>query len=818
MALVEELLREIQDDNLRERALKVFNELKSSKKFGLSFEEHLPEVLPLYNETVVLGSLVARKLGKVNEVYRVVKVKSGDVVCFKEADSTKKEYTFKKDEVVVVKKFGEPIFPALIPVGHIERDKTKAHHLLIEADNYHALQLLEYVHRGQVDCIYIDPPYNTGARDWKYNNDYVDNEDQWRHSKWLSFMRRRLELAKTLLKPDTGVLIVTIDEHEVHHLGMLLAQLFPESVRQMVTIVINPKGVAQGKFSRVEEYAFFVFNQAALVKGGSDDLLTLGMDKTPFQAEPRWAGLLRSGTNARRDDRPTMFYPVLVDPDSGAVVDVGDILSLGKSPDLSKKIRGLTAVWPIRTDGSFGYWMHSPGSLKQLISKGYVTLGRFDPKRNTYALSYLNRKIQRQIDDGDVEIISFDKKSNSVQLRYKTYAERQPKKVWHRSLHDAGAYGSDLLKSIIGQHRVFSFPKSLYAVRDCLAPIVRENKDALILDFFAGSGTTLHATALLNAEDGGNRRCILVTNNEVSDEEAKTLTSKGLRPGSNEWERKGICRSVTFPRCKFTLAGQRDDGAALEGTYYTGKRAQEKIARNVKSIGFVPEGSLSTRKSKKSITAFLSMPQNSIEEEERWAISDDMAILFDLNTLPEFIEALSDSENKVETIFLTCPEGPDFNDAKTLLNDSLPSLEREVDALRSRALGFNENLQYLKLEFLDPTSVELGDELSNLILILWIMSGSKGKIPKIHGDETFIASPDCSFALLLSEKNFKAFLREISRHKCPAKIFVVTNSMDVFQEMRSQLRNRLKCKNQDIVHLYRNYLENFQINTGIESK
>ncbi|WP_374235157.1 MULTISPECIES: hypothetical protein [unclassified Thiocapsa] len=100
----------------------------------------------------------------------------------------------------------------------------------------------------------MDPPYNTGARDWKYNNNYVDGNDAWRHSKWRAFMERRLRLAKWLLKPDTGVLIVTIDEPEVHHLGMLLEQTYPEASRQLVTIVINQKG-GQGRLSRSEEYA-----------------------------------------------------------------------------------------------------------------------------------------------------------------------------------------------------------------------------------------------------------------------------------------------------------------------------------------------------------------------------------------------------------------------------------------------------------------------------------------------------------------------------------------------------------------------------------
>jgi len=158
------------------------------------------------------------------------------------------------DELLVVREFGEPIFPALVPVDAVANGPLDAPwHTLIEADNYHALQLLDYLYAGQVDCIYIDPPYNTGARDWKYNNDYVDGNDGWRHSKWLAFMEKRLKLAKRLLKPDTGVLIVTIDEHEVHHLGMLLEREFPEAYRQMVTIVINQKGVEQGRLARAED-------------------------------------------------------------------------------------------------------------------------------------------------------------------------------------------------------------------------------------------------------------------------------------------------------------------------------------------------------------------------------------------------------------------------------------------------------------------------------------------------------------------------------------------------------------------------------------
>ena len=145
------------------------------------------------------------------------------------------------DALVCVAQFGEPIYPYLQPLDTVcNAPDSDLWHTLIEADNYHALQLLEYLYAGKVDCIYIDPPYNTGARDWKYNNDYVDGNDTYRHSKWLSMMEKRLKLAKHLLNPVDSVMIVTIDEKEYLHLGCLLEEIFPEARIQMVSSMINP--------------------------------------------------------------------------------------------------------------------------------------------------------------------------------------------------------------------------------------------------------------------------------------------------------------------------------------------------------------------------------------------------------------------------------------------------------------------------------------------------------------------------------------------------------------------------------------------------
>src|SRR3954469_938637 len=164
---------------------------------------------------------------------------------FEGADPGYGSRTVNVDDLVVVAEFRDPIYPGLVSTGEVTRGSDKPFHTVINAENYHALQTLLFTHRGKIDCIYIDPPYNTGAKDWKYNNDYVEGDDLYRHSKWLAFMERRLLLAKELLNPDDSVLVVTIDEKEVHRLALLIEQVLPEAACQMVTIVINPSGTSR---------------------------------------------------------------------------------------------------------------------------------------------------------------------------------------------------------------------------------------------------------------------------------------------------------------------------------------------------------------------------------------------------------------------------------------------------------------------------------------------------------------------------------------------------------------------------------------------
>lgn len=182
MAAIHDLLAQVQDEALRERIEREITKLAMTKKFGLVFEEHLPECTPLYDVPVKRGGSVAKKTGAVNVVYEVAKVDDNQAVCVNKI--TQEQEVIKVEELVTVAQFGEPVYPYLKPMDSIcNAPDRELWHTLIEADNYHALQLLEYLYAGKVDCIYIDPPYNTGARDWKYNNDYVDGADVYRHSK-----------------------------------------------------------------------------------------------------------------------------------------------------------------------------------------------------------------------------------------------------------------------------------------------------------------------------------------------------------------------------------------------------------------------------------------------------------------------------------------------------------------------------------------------------------------------------------------------------------------------------------------------------------
>lgn len=564
MATLQDLIGQIDDLDLRNRILAETNKLLKQKKFGLVFEEHLPECTPLYDVPVKKGSSAAKKLGAVSDVYLVVSIDDGIAKCVRK--ETKETEQIPVADLVSVAEFGEPIYPYLKPMDSVcNAPDSDLWHTLIEADNYHALQLLEYLYAGKVDCIYIDPPYNTGARDWKYNNDYVDGNDNYRHSKWLSMMEKRLKLAKRLLNPKNSVLIVTIDEKEYLHLGCLLEELFTNARIQMVSSCINPAGSSRDKqFMRSDEYIFFIgIGDASPAPLELTDEWMAGI-KNSTKGGAHWNSLMRTGTSAHRHDRPNMFYPIYINPETKKIVKIGEGLPIEQDRNTVEKIEGAIAVFPIRTDNSEGRWRVGSATLIKLYEDHFVKVGRITDRGA--AISYLADGEQAKIKDGTYEVIGIAE-DNSYIINDDAYNPRFiPMTQWLISSHDASRNGTNLLTNVIGEKR-FSFPKSVYAVHDAIRFFVANNTNALIVDFFAGSGTTLHAVNLLNAEDGGHRRCILVTNNEVSDEESKSLTSHGYKPGDDEWEKLGIARYVTWPRTVCSIEGHDVNGAPLKGNY-----------------------------------------------------------------------------------------------------------------------------------------------------------------------------------------------------------------------------------------------------------
>ena len=559
MAAINDLIRQITDSDLRDRIQKEVDKLAKQKKFGLVFEEHLPECTPLYDIPVRRGVKAALKAGDVSDFYQVLKVENGKAICIKRGETEALEYPV--DDLVTIAEFGEPIYPYLKPIDSVcNAPDSDLWHTLIEADNYHALQLLEYLYAGKVDCIYIDPPYNTGARDWKYNNDYVDGTDSYRHSKWLSMMQKRLRLSKNLLNPNGSVLIVTIDEKEYLHLGCLLEELFPDANIQMISSSISRKGAARmNSFTRVNEFIFFVMIGNYTLEPLDD------ADYAKKGEEIHWQSFRRSSASNIRTSRPFQFYPIYVDIDSHRIVKVGDAIPHEKNRFTVEQIDGCVAVFPVRDDGTEMMWGVTPDECRERAKKGYIRASKYTPdKPQQFIMQYLMSGTIQDIIDGKIRVTGYAS-DGSIEAENIETRRIMPKSQWAFDTHDARDFGSKILKAILGDR--FDFPKSLYAVHDCINYFEKNNPDALIVDFFAGSGTTLHAVNLLNAEDGGHRRCIMVTNNEVSESEAETMKKRGLKPGDEEWDKYGIARYVTWPRTVCSIQGCDIEGNPLSGNY-----------------------------------------------------------------------------------------------------------------------------------------------------------------------------------------------------------------------------------------------------------
>jgi len=638
-----------------------FKVLSSRLPFGLNFERHRPEAVELPQRPIRKGDKVRvlpkrgstkrgdRRLWQVKAVRNAGEGKVADLELLGTPNTETQSVAL--DNLVVVAEFRDIIYPGLVSTGKVQRGGDKPFHTVINGENYHALKALTYTHRGKVHAIYIDPPYNTRDKDWKYNNNYVDSDDQYKHSKWLAMMERRLKIARELLCPNESVLIITIDEKEYLRLGLLLEQLFPDSRIQMISTVINPANVARaGGFGRNDEYIFFVlFGSAtpARLKLNREWVSSKGRTHT---GNIRWDLLRRSGTNAERSHSPGCFYPIYIDPKTRTIARIGGPLPPGESRPES--IEGLVPVLPIRKNKSEGNWQWSGDTLGERMKLGRVRVGG-NVKRG-FVIYILKEGEYAKIRRGEF------KESNRTEDGYIVVEDNDPTFVlaipgtqWRIAGHDSTQYGSRLLASFL-PGRKFPFPKSLYAVEDTLRFFVKEKPEAIILDFFSGSGTTAHAVMRLNRQDGGYRQSISITNNEAAAAEELSLRKQGLRPGDADWEQLGIYAHITKPRLKAVISGQTPSGEPIGGTYkFTDEfPMSDGFKENAEFFTLTYESPVAVNYNIAfaRIAPLLWLRAGSRGERidklpaEGWAVVDTYGLLVDLDAATHFVKAMSKAE------------------------------------------------------------------------------------------------------------------------------------------------------------------------------
>ncbi|HGM9927883.1 TPA: site-specific DNA-methyltransferase [Providencia stuartii] len=686
-----------------------FKILSSRLPFGLNFERHSPEVVELPLRPIRKGDKVRvlpergetrkgdQRLWQVKAIQKAEKMADLELL----GAAGIERQTVLLDDLVVVAEFRDTIYPGLVSTGKVLRGGDKPCHTVINGENYHVLKALTYTHRGKVDVIYIDPPYNSGARDWKYNNDYVGEDDLYRHSKWLAMMERRLLVAKKLLNPTDSVLIVTIDEKEYLRLGLLLEQMFPEANMQMISSAINPKGSSRHGFRRSDEYIFILmFGKAKpeRIKLNSewsiyeqerenslDSSSVTGQNADiPKRLQPSWTSMMRRGTSSLRSDVPNGFYPIYVDPKTTPprIVEIGDPLPEGVHSAPEKE--GLVTVLPIRRNGEEGRWqVVRKIELEKRIEQGRVRVG--SRTSYGYVINYLPDGAYSDVISGKFEIEGYDNDGSII--AYQVTAddgekgdERIAPTQWHVRSHNASENGSTLLSTLLGRLRAFDYAKSLYAVEDTLRFFVINKLDAIILDFFAGSGTTAHAVMRLNKQDGGHRQCISVTNNEVAADEQRKLRKAGLRPGDAEWEKWGICDYITKPRVAAAITGKTPDGDPIKGdykftdefpmadgfeenaefftlTYETPVSVNYNLAYNrIAPLLWLRAGARGSRIDK--------LPDNG------WAVADTYGLLNNIDAATPFINALANA-NEIRIAYIVTDDDRGFQAIAKRLPDGI---------------------------------------------------------------------------------------------------------------------------------------------------
>jgi adenine-specific DNA-methyltransferase len=794
-----------------------FRAMSSRLSFGLNFERHRPEAVELPQRPVRRGDKVrvlpargstAKSDPRLWLVRKIVKDGEHKRADLELLDEFAERISVHADDLVVVAEFRDTIYPGLVSTGRVSRGGDKPWHTVINGENYHVLKALTWTHRGKVDAIYIDPPYNTGAKDWKYNNDYVEGDDLYRHSKWLAMMERRLLVAKELLNPADSVLIVTIDEKEYLRLGLLLEQVFPEARIQMVSTLINPASVAKtGYFGRSDEYYFYVMIGGAGARPLplSEEWVTT--EGRTHKGQIRWDLLRKSGSSPTRAGHPETFYAFFVTKDGKMVHSVGEPIGVGASRHDVKPPNGTIAVWPIRQNGSEGRWRLKPQTVRDVLAQGCIRIGDLNGEKTP--IYYLAEGERAKVTSGAYEVIG-TREDGSIITSTLGNAQRLtvPGTQWRIGSHDATQYGTRLLLKLVPD-RKFPFPKSLYAVEDALRFFLVNKPTAIVLDFFAGSGTTAHAVMRLNRQYGGKRQCISVTNNEVGADEQYALRVQGLRPGDAEWEKLGICDFITKPRVRAVITGKTPSGDPIEGEYQFGKVIEHEKPRTFKQIGFTESNiSTSVTKKKQLVALINGLPQSLVKDPCHFIVSQEhtSSILFDTQHTEDWLEVL-DGQDQITDFYIVTAVKKTFDAIKQRVADLLgPIIVKEVEKF-PMSDGFEENAEFYTLTYETPVSISYQTAFERIAPLLWLRAGSAGRrIEKLPAAAWEVVD---HFGLLVDLDKATDFLKAARKAKDMRIAYIVTDDERRFQAISRRLPDGVEA-----VRLYESYLTNFAFANG----
>lgn len=679
-----------------------FKALANRRAFGLNFERHRPESVELPGRPVRKGDKVRvlpprgetekgdQRLWRVRSLFGKGAERKAEVELIVATEPETQEVSVA--DIVVVAEFRDYIYPGLESTGKVERGGDKPYHIVINGENFHALEALTFTHRGKIDAIYIDPPYNTRASDWKYNNDYVEKDDLYRHSKWLAMMERRLLIARELLNPTDSVLIVTIDEKEYLRLGLLLEQIFSEARIRMISTQINPKGVGVSEgFKRVDEYIYIARFGSQDVTASTSPILgsrpidgiekeaAIGDEEDAKKIGLDWQTARRRDLQSVRRTRPGQFFPIYVSESTGLIEEIGepipheqDRLDIASRP-------GCVAVFPVRDDGTEMNWAVTRPTFIERWKKGYARAGKAQPdKPQPYIIQYLKSGPIKDIEEGRAIIEGYNP-NGSVIAYYEEPGAKAPPTQWNLRSHNAEQYGTKIVRPLLNG-RTFPFPKSLYAVEDVLRLFVSNKPNAIILDFFSGSGTTCHAVMRLNRQDSGRRQCISVTNNEVAAKEQAALLKQGLRPGDPKWEQWGICDYITKPRIEAAITGKTPEGKSIKGEYkFTDEFPMaEGFEENAEFFTLTYEApvAVSHNRAFARIAPLLWMRAGSegrqIDKEPKdgWEVSDTYGLLSDLDQAAPFADAVA-KKSGVRIAYIVTDDDRRFQSVSQRLPDAV---------------------------------------------------------------------------------------------------------------------------------------------------